>query len=1041
MFKKGIFVLTLIGILGVGFYFPKNSFAAFGDYTGVSFSTSGSGNDYPTGITAYNNFFWVIDGVDAEVYKYNPDGTYASFSFDTAGSGNNDPLGITAYNDFFWITDYADLEVYKYNPDGTYTGTSFDTAGSGSDLPSGIATYNDFLWITDWNDAEVYRYNPDGTYTGVHFDTSSNSNNGPEGIVSYNGYFWIADDINREVYMYYPSGTKTNFSFDTNASGNATPIGITYYNNFFWITDATDALVYKYDAIDAVIPTISGLYPSDGQVDVLPSTNLNITFSEIMKVGTGNITIKKSSDDSVVEAIDVESGQVILGGQTTFQINPSSDLEPGISYYVQIDATAFDDLFGNSFVGIADTTTWNFTTDGTPPTVSTLTPTDGAEGVSANSNLLITFNENVVAGVGNILIKKSSDNSIVQTIDVTDGGLVEVSGTDVTINPSSNLGLATAYYVQIDAGAFEDNSGNSFAGIADTTTWNFTIGSSVHDGIERVSISDLGVEGDSDSNYSSISSAGRYVAFQSYATNLVASDTNNEQDIFVYDRDTDTIERISVSSAEAEGNGSSGYPIISANGNYVVFTSYATNLVAGDTNGFQDVFLRDIALGATSRISVDSNEVEGDSDSYSPYISSDGNFITFVSDAANLVAGDTNGSADIFMRDIALGTTTRISVSSDEVEGDNGSDGDIQSMPSDNNLVVFSSTSTNLIAGDTNGSRDVFLRDIELGTTMRISVDSSEVEGDSTSTDPIISADGNFVVFRSEASNLVSGDTNGSEDIFIRDITLGTTTRISVDNEGSEGDTQSYYPTISSDGRYIAYSSQATNLVDNDTNALIDVFLYDRDTETVVRVSVDDDGNQISNSNQVQSRPSISEDNQYISFDFSNGGVEGLVSDDTNNSYDVFVVYFNRVVEEAEPEVQARSSSGSTRRVLKPQNISVVIPINSLAPCTSGALFSNLTGAPCGTSNFEIHNNPNPNKFIFTKNLWAPMVDVEVKELQKYLNTHGFPLATSGIGSLGNETNKFGNLTIQALKKFQSTHELKPDAVVGPMTRDVLNGD
>ncbi|MDQ5954172.1 MAG: hypothetical protein QG583_100 [Patescibacteria group bacterium] len=928
MYKNFIISAFILIIVVINFSVTKNVFA--GDYyTDVHFDTATDGAIAPTGITAYNDFFWVVDEGNDEVYKFNPDGTYAGVSFDTAGSGAANPSGIVAYNDFFWITDPVDNEVYKYNPDGTYTSVSFDTTASGAADASDITTYNGFLWLMDANDDEVYKYNPDGTYTSVSFDTSSSGGGNFRGMTvvdAVSDYFYFVDWTEAEVYQYGTDGTYTGLHFDVSTEDIFNSHGIVAYNDFLWIVDNGEAEVYKYTNTEAVNPTISTLSPTDEATNVSTLSNLVITFNEYADSATGNVTIYKASDNSVVEAIDVEGAQVTGEGTTIITINPSSNLSQSTSYYVQIDATAFDDL-----------------------------------------------------------------------------------------------------------------AGNSFAGIADATTWNFTTGAQVHDGIERVSVSSLGVEGNASSIYPSMSSNGRYVAFYSSATNLVAGDTNVANDIFVYDRTLNTLERISVSSAEIEGDGASDYPRISADGNYVVFASYATNLVADDINGVQDVFLRDIALGTTTRISVDSNEVESDGDAYSAYISSDGNFITFVSDATNLVAGDTNGQADIFLRDIALGTTTRISVDSDEVEGDGSSDGDIQSMSSDNNLIVFAGTATNLVAGDTNGVQDIFLRNVTLGTTTRISVDSDEVEGDGPSNNPMISADGNYVVFESDSTNLVADDTNGVRDIFLRDIALGTTTRISVDDLGVEADGDSYYSTISPDGQYIAFVSNATNLVNNDTNALFDVFLYDRDNQTVVRISVDDDGNQISASNEAQSRPTISEDNQYITFDFYTEINAGLVEDDTNDVYDVFVVYFDRV-EEAEPEVVVqRSSSGSSlalrNRLL---NTPLVLP-NTDTPkdCLPSYKFSPSTGQSC----VGVYNpNTSPLKFTFLNNLSSNTIHPDVKELQKYLNTHGFPVALVGAGSLGNETTKFGALTKAALIKFQQSKNITPPVgFFGPITRGIVN--
>ncbi len=202
-----------------------------------------------------------------------------------------------------------------------------------------------------------------------------------------------------------------------------------------------------------------------------------LTFSENVSVGSGNITIKKSSDNSTHQTISVynDSNAVSISGSTV-TINPNSNFSLGLSYYVNIDAGAFKDGANNNYGGISDATTWNFTTeaDGTAPTVSSLSPSDGATGVVTTANLIITFSETVQAiSGGTITIKKSSGNSTVETISAT-GSAVSISGSQVTINPSSDFSANTAYYVNISSAAFEDVSGNDFAGISNTTTWNFT---------------------------------------------------------------------------------------------------------------------------------------------------------------------------------------------------------------------------------------------------------------------------------------------------------------------------------------------------------------------------------------------------------------------------------------------------------------------------------------------------------------------------------------------------------------------------------------
>jgi Tol biopolymer transport system component len=225
------------------------------------------------------------------------------------------------------------------------------------------------------------------------------------------------------------------------------------------------------------------------------------------------------------------------------------------------------------------------------------------------------------------------------------------------------------------------------------------------------------------------------------------------------------------------GNDDSFNPSVSADGLYVTFDSFATNLVPGDTNAMSDIFVRDRTAGVTYRISKDSAGTEADGASYNPSVSADGRYAAFASGASNLVSGDINGKADVFVRDRASGITWRVSKDSAGAEGD-----DVSSNPSisgDGRYVAFYSYAGNLVSGDSNGCGDVFVRDRQTGTTTRVSRNSAGAEGDGHSDNPAISADGRYVTFMSFATNLVAGDTNGEVDIFVRDRQTGTTTLVS----------------------------------------------------------------------------------------------------------------------------------------------------------------------------------------------------------------------------------------------------------------------
>jgi len=376
------------------------------------------------------------------------------------------------------------------------------------------------------------------------------------------------------------------------------------------------------------------------------------------------------------------------------------------------------------------------------------------------------------------------------------------------------------------------------------------VGASAADGAtDRVSVSST----ETQSNGGSLpplatSSDGRFVAFTSDAYNLVDGDTNEAWDVFVRDRTTGTTSLVSVSSEEAQGNIDSGGGAISADGRYVAFQSQASNLVPGDSNGRADVFVRDRTTGTTRRVSVSSSERQAIYPAGLPSghasISADGRHVAFASGASNLVSGDTNRRIDVFVRDRWTGTTRRVSVSSNQTQANRRSD--LPQLSADGQYVAFRSDASNLVSGDTNTNEDVFVRSRATGTTRRVSVSSNETQGvrmDPVPGGPAISADGRYVAFHSTASNLVAEDTNGEfgVDVFVRDRAAGTTQLVSVNSNEAQGDDFSADPSISADGQRVAFRSAASNLVDGDTGQ-VDIFVRDQGAGTTSRASVSSGG-------------------------------------------------------------------------------------------------------------------------------------------------------------------------------------------------------
>ena len=342
------------------------------------------------------------------------------------------------------------------------------------------------------------------------------------------------------------------------------------------------------------------------------------------------------------------------------------------------------------------------------------------------------------------------------------------------------------------------------------------------------------------SNFPSISADGRYVAFESVANNLVEGDTNGFTDIFVHDRKTGTTTLVSKGFDGIPANNQSVRPSISADGLYVAFFSYASNLVVGDTNDVSDVFVYSMQTGTTSRASIadDGSQADGASSihgapvGYANVISVDGRYVVFTSSATNLVPGGTNGSAGVFVHDMQTGQTLLVSVAYDGTPASDSGDG---SISGDGRLVVFSSLDIHVVPNDSNQTGDVFLRDIQTNQTERISVASDSSQANGGSAFPAISADGRYVAFQSGASNLSDDDTNNRSDVFVRDRQTNQTHRISTALD-LNAYSASGNPAISADGRFVAYYSSENPLVNPDPDS--GIFVYDQENGGTTRVSV-----------------------------------------------------------------------------------------------------------------------------------------------------------------------------------------------------------
>lgn len=389
----------------------------------------------------------------------------------------------------------------------------------------------------------------------------------------------------------------------------------------------------------------------------------------------------------------------------------------------------------------------------------------------------------------------------------------------------------------------------------------------------RLSLTNAGRQAKADSYAASVSADGRYMAFASDASNLVSGDSNGAADIFLLDRVTKQVRPVSKSA-----NGDSLRPAISADGRYVAYESYASNLVGSDTNKAADIFRYDRLTGKTVRISVDASGAQADGDSINASISDDGHRIAFASLATNLVPNDANGSYDVFVHGPG-NAISRESIGTTESNGDSV----MPALSGDGNYVAYVSAATNLVADDSNGAYDVFVRDRVAGATSRVSLNTAGVQAKGDSWQPHISQDGRYVAFASAATNLVYKDINNVTDIFVRDRMLNRTVLKSVTPDGKSSDGPSFNPKISNDGLYVIFESYGA-LDASDVNGAPDVYLrLGGSKPTTTRMSVATDG---TGGNAPSLAPVMTPDARYVLFESQS---DNLVKGDSNQAWDVFV--------------------------------------------------------------------------------------------------------------------------------------------------------
>jgi len=412
--------------------------------------------------------------------------------------------------------------------------------------------------------------------------------------------------------------------------------------------------------------------------------------------------------------------------------------------------------------------------------------------------------------------------------------------------------------------------------------------------VERISVASNGDQGNDRSLLPATNADGSIVAFKSSASNLVPDDRNQKVDVFVRDRGAQITARVSLAEIPGtETNDNSFPPALDHPGNIVAYPSLASNIVIGDFNLGADVFVFDRSQGTTTVLTLVRDQFGdgrggGGAPDLPPSVTADGSLVAFTSSADDLVPNDANETNDVFVRSPNGDPTELISViTAGSQQGHSGNGPSAGPAISANGCVVaFYSDASNLVSGDTNGFRDVFVRDRCTQTTERVSISTDGEQANRPSQaagfSVAISADGRFVVFASDASNLDAGDDNNTTDIFVRDRAAGTTTRVSKNQAGESANGPSQFPGISDEGRFVVFQSAASNLVDGDTNGKTDVFVVDTTNGSIDRVSLTSTGEE---SNGDSNSPAISADGSTVVFQ---SDATNLVPDDTNGFTDCF---------------------------------------------------------------------------------------------------------------------------------------------------------
>ncbi|MEM6363212.1 MAG: FG-GAP-like repeat-containing protein [Planctomycetota bacterium] len=666
-----------------------------------------------------------------------------------------------------------------------------------------------------------------------------------------------------------PSSVASGLSYARFRISTQAGLGVTGFANDGEVEDYTLTLPSAPIRISLSPSTVLENEPAGTLVGTLATIDADITDSHVYQLVTGD-----GDEDNASFTI---SGDQLVTAE-------SFDFESKSSYSIRVRTTDPSSLSHEQTIALNV-----IDLDEIAPEIAEISPAlESGVVPTGTKQIHITFSEQVDG---------SGDRENFELRNQGADGILGNSDDEiVSLSAYANEDQATLVFPGLSEGVYrlqisdeiKDRAGNSIAASGfGATSWtrDFVV-NSARDSIQALStthpdITGNGSSGNPAGSRRAISDDGRFVVFSSLANNLIVDDTNQASDIFVHDRQLNLTTRVSTDSLDAQSNGDSFDPAISGDGKFVVFRSRARNLNPVSNSGYSNIFLKNLETGQLVLVSAGYDGTQAYANSSSPVISSDGRYIAFESDASNLVPEDTNRTRDVFVSDMIDGTTKRVSVNANGVEGD-GLSLD-PSISNDGRRIAFQSYARNLVDDDFWGNADIFVKDMDTGAISRVSTNSDGEEANYHSVSPAISGDGNFVVFESYASNLVSTDTNGRSDIFRKSIVDGILERVSTDYIGTQSNGDSFDPTISDDGRYVGFYSAGSILIGDDTNSRYDVFVKDTLLGDIRRASIDVDGEEVRTHSQF---PSLSHDAQYILFSNSSGA---LVPGVTNSASNIFI--------------------------------------------------------------------------------------------------------------------------------------------------------